>query len=48
MGVYLEACVSFALNLVHTESRRSAIGRIGYNDRGADAMIFPVQRYNKF
>jgi hypothetical protein len=38
----------FALVLVHTGSRRSATGRIGYKDRGTDAMIFPMQRYNKF
>jgi hypothetical protein len=34
--------------LVHTRSRRSAIGPIGYWDCGTDAMIFPVAAVNKF
>ena len=35
-------------NLVHTRSRRSATGLIGYRDCGTDAMIFPVAEVNKF
>ena len=35
-------------NLVHTRSRRSAIGLIGYTDRGTDALIFPVATVKGF
>ena len=35
-------------DLVHTRSRRSATGRIGYKDCGTDALIFPVAAVTGF